>query len=103
MSSGAPAFVFQDTSLPLFARAQAYTARGLRVLCLAHSDQPIRGDALPAGLRCIALLVLSDTIRAEAPETFRYFREQGVALKVISGDDPLTVSAIAGAGGAGGA
>ena len=96
---GAPAFVFQDTSLPLFARAQAYTARGLRVLCLAHSDQPIRGDALPAGLRCIALLVLSDTIRAEAPETFRYFREQGVALKVISGDDPLTVSAIAGAAG----
>lgn len=96
---GAPAFVFQDKSLPLFGRAQTYTARGLRVLCLAHTDQPIQGDALPAKLRCIALLVLSDTIRAEAPETFRYFREQGVTLKVISGDDPLTVSAIASAAG----
>lgn len=96
---GAPEFVFANRSLPFFSRARSYAAKGMRVLCLAHSEQPMQSDALPPGLRCVALLILSDTIRDKAVDTFRYFREQGVTLKVISGDNPATVSAIAAAAG----
>ncbi len=51
--------------------------------------------ALPADLEIVGLIVLSDVIRASAPETIAYFTEQGVDIKIISGDDPETVSQIA--------
>lgn len=73
------------------------------MLCLARSDGPFQEDRLPENLRCIALVVLSDTIRREAPGTFKFFAGEGVTLKVISGDDPLTVATIAGKAGIAGA
>lgn len=91
---GAPEFIFPDNK-DLQAKAEGYARQGLRVLALAHADAPIEGSALPRPCILKALLVLSDVIREEAPETFRYFAEQGVTIKVISGDNPFTVSAVA--------
>ena len=80
--------------------ANRYASEGLRVLCLAFSHLPMReGGGLPGQLRCIALLLLSDNLREDAAETFRYFAQEGITLKVISGDNPRTVSAVAGRAG----
>ena len=68
---------------------------GQRVLLLAHADAPLGGEVLPAGLQPAALVLLEEKVRPDAAETLRYFPEQGVALKVISGDNPRTVGAVA--------
>jgi cation-transporting ATPase E len=68
---------------------------GRRVLVLAHCDAPLDGDARPDGLTAVGLVVLVDRIRPDAPETLAYFAQQDVTLKVISGDNPRTVSAVA--------
>jgi cation-transporting ATPase E len=70
------------------------------VLLLARAGSPPGTDpagdpALPAGLEPAALVVLAERIRADAPDTLRYFTEQGVRLIVISGDSARTVGAIA--------
>ncbi len=91
---GAPNFVLPQGGG--FAEAAGkYAEKGLRVLCLAHTSQPLPADGLPGGLSCLGLVVLSDTIRPTAAQTFRFFAGEGVTLKVISGDDARTVSAIA--------
>ena len=72
-----------------------YTAKGLRVLVVARSKEQIVGEALPDGLEPVALVALADNIREEAADTIRWFRENDVAVKVISGDDPRTVSEVA--------
>ncbi len=83
------------------ARDQADTlaAEGRRVLLLARTDGELSatdGDAaLPAELTPAALVVLAERVRADAAQTLRFFTEQGVALKVISGDNPRTVGAVA--------
>ena len=72
----------------------AWAEKGCRVLLLAKQDGSLA--SAPAGrLRPAALVLLSNKIRREAPDTFRYFAEQGVAVKVISGDNPVTVSEVA--------
>ena len=70
-------------------------SRDNRVLLLAHSDAPLGAEGLPAGLHPVALILLQDNIRKAAPATLRYFKEQGVVCKVISGDSVETVSGIA--------
>ncbi len=92
---GAPGFVFPAKNLPFFDTIGKYAKKGQRVLCLAHSNARLAPGTLPGGLECVALVVLSDTIRREAPDTFAFFASEGVTLKVISGDDPVTVSTIA--------
>jgi len=83
------------------ARDQADTlaAEGKRVLLLARADGELSatdGDAaLPAELTPAALVVLAERVRADAAQTLRFFTEQGVGLKVISGDNPRTVGAVA--------
>ncbi|MCH7668214.1 MAG: HAD-IC family P-type ATPase [Acidobacteria bacterium] len=69
--------------------------RGLRVMMVASSPQPLIDNALPAKITPEALLCLGDVIRPDAAETLRYFASQGVQVKVISGDHPDTVAAIA--------
>jgi len=71
------------------------TENGNRVLLLARAPGGLAGETLPSGLEPTALLVLGDTVRPDAGDTLRYFSEQGVAIKVISGDDARTVGAIA--------
>ncbi len=76
-------------------QANTNAALGFRVLCLAHSPLSITEEKLPEELSCHALLILSDHLRENANETFRYFSQEGVILKVISGDNPRTVQAVA--------
>ncbi len=68
---------------------------GRRVLIFAHTERPLSGQELPSGLRWMALVVLGEQVRGDAAETLKYFAEQGVAIKVISGDNPSTVAAVA--------
>jgi cation-transporting ATPase E len=67
---------------------------GRRVLLLASTDEPLDGESLPDGVRAVALVMLEDQVRPDASETLAYFAEQGVTLKVISGDNPRTVGAV---------
>ena len=92
---GAPEFVLGPEYAAWKAAVEEYTAQGERVLLLAGYDGPLDGPQLTGALVPAALIRISNRIRPEAPETFRYFAEQGVAIKVISGDNPLTVSQVA--------
>ena len=76
-------------------QAEAAAAKGSRVVLLARTDSGLTGEDLPPGLRPAALVILGDRPRADAEETLRYFAEQNVTVKVISGDHPRTVAAIA--------
>ncbi|MDQ6797607.1 MAG: cation-translocating P-type ATPase [Actinomycetota bacterium] len=71
-------------------------AAGDRVLLLARCSALSEGDtSMPADLEPVALVILEELLRPEAAETLAYFERQGVTLKVISGDNPATVAAIA--------
>jgi cation-transporting ATPase E len=76
-------------------RLQRYSSRGQRVLLLASSPSGLNGETLPAELVPTALVVLDEQLREAAPQTIAYFGEQGVVVKVISGDSPITVGAVA--------
>lgn len=93
---GAPEMVTSGESWESIRPQVAVEAEaGRRVLLLAATDEPLHGDDLPAALRPVALVVIEDRIRPDAPETLAYFAEEGVTLKVISGDNPTTVGAVA--------
>ena len=92
---GAPEMVCPDADVPARVRADALAAEGRRVLLLARSDAALGDEVLPPGTQPRALVLLEEQIRPDAAETLRYFTEQGVALKVISGDNPRTVGAVA--------
>jgi cation-transporting ATPase E len=91
---GAPEMLLPDDPL-VAANVQSAVAQGRRVLLLARSDKELTAQALPDDLEAVALVGLNDRIRPDAAKTLRYFAQQGVAAKVISGDHPLTVGAIA--------
>jgi cation-transporting ATPase E len=92
---GAPDVILHPGD-PSRVRAAELSGAGDRVLALASTegDLPTEG-VLPPGLRARALVTLGQRVRSDAPDTLRYFGEQGVALKVISGDGPETVGAVA--------
>lgn len=93
---GAPECILGSAYAPLRRQVESYSAKGQRVLLFASYEGPLSPDApLTGPVRPLALLVLSDRIRQSAPATFAYFKEQGVAIKVISGDNPAAVSEIA--------
>lgn len=73
----------------------AYAAKGCRVLLLADYSGTLRDKQPTAALLPLALILLNNKIRAEAPDTFRFFAGQGVDIKVISGDNHVTVSEVA--------
>ncbi|WP_230209423.1 HAD-IC family P-type ATPase [Enterococcus casseliflavus] len=68
---------------------------GYRVIVLAHSTQGYEEEGLPTDIEPLGFYLLSDTIREDAKETLEYFRSQSIQCKIISGDDPVTVSQIA--------
>ncbi|MDR3298254.1 MAG: HAD-IC family P-type ATPase [Candidatus Nomurabacteria bacterium] len=94
---GAPNFVFPDKPPKELSKSEEYLTRGQRVLVLAHTKEPLNSESktLPRGLKLVGFVILSDHIRPEATKTFRYFKKEGVELKVISGDDARAVSVIA--------
>lgn len=93
---GAPDFVMERcASAELRARVDEYARQGKRVLLLAQTTGCVSETEAPVPQKALGLCILGDEIRENAAETLRYFRQQGVTLKVISGDDPQTVSRIA--------
>jgi len=92
---GAPEMVLDDASSAARQRADELASSGRRTLVLAHSDAALAGETLPGELRPVALVMFAEKIRPDAAATLQYFHEQGVALKVISGDNPRTVAAVA--------
>ncbi|HBR08402.1 MAG TPA: ATPase P [Clostridiales bacterium] len=76
-------------------KVNGFSAKGFRVLLLAMYDGSPEDNKPEAPLMPIALILLSNEIRSEAPDTFKYFARQGVAIKVISGDNAMAVSEIA--------
>ena len=76
-------------------KVKDYTSRGYRVLVVGYSALTIASNSFKELLTPVALIVLKDNVRPDAVETFKWFGENGVEIKVISGDDPVTVSQIA--------
>lgn len=76
-------------------KVEKYAKRGLRVLVYAHSENSIIDGKIPTSIRPISLFLLEDKVRHDAPATIEYFKAQGVDVKIISGDNPITVANIA--------
>lgn len=92
---GAPEFVLREDYDNYREQIEQYSSEGYRVLVFGIYDGVIDGKALTGKVTPIGLVFLSNPIRKEAPETFKYFENQGVEIKVISGDNPVTVSQVA--------
>ena len=99
---GAPEIVLDgaEGAGALLARARELAGRGLRVVGLAVAEAgcgraPDGDAALPDGRAAAGLVVLAEEVRPDAERTLAYFRDQGVRVKVISGDNPVTVAAVA--------
>ena len=93
---GAPEYVLgENCPAPLRQRIEALASEGRRVIVLAGARGLVSPETVPPVTEIIGLCALTDQIRPGAEQTLRYFREQGVELKVISGDNPRTVSRIA--------
>ncbi len=94
---GAPEFILGQDNPSLRGQIEPLTRQGYRVLLLAqYGGIPELGVALRHdAVTPLALIPLRNRIRPSAPETFRYFAREGVSIRVISGDDPMTVSAVA--------
>jgi cation-transporting P-type ATPase E len=92
---GAPEIVLAGSQDVLLPRAADLAASGQRVLALARTTGKLDGQSLPRGLHAVAFIVLAERLRSDISQTIGYFAAQGVTLKVISGDSPATVSAVA--------
>lgn len=96
---GAPEMLLQETIPALQELIAEYSAQGARVLLFASysydeggADDIFEDGTVGQGLMPLALIILSNAIRPQARATFEYFKEQGVEIKVISGDNPLTAA-----------
>ncbi|MCI5649784.1 MAG: cation-translocating P-type ATPase [Fusicatenibacter sp.] len=92
---GAPEFVLREDFAKYQSEIEPYTREGYRLLVFGTCETVPDGKALAGKVTPMAYVLLSNSIRKEAPDTFRYFSEQGVRVKVISGDNPVTVSEVA--------
>lgn len=92
---GAPD-VLLDPDSPAAAQAEDIGARGMRVLLLGASDTPVDSPDAPGRVTPVALVVLEQRVRPDARETLEYFASQHVSVKVISGDNAVSVGAVAG-------
>ncbi len=93
---GAPEFVLKTSNERVNALTEKYASQGLRVLLLAHSTTTIYDSSnLPSVRRPVAVIVIEDHIRPDAYDTIDWFMQNDVAVKVISGDNPVAVSNIA--------
>ncbi len=93
---GAPEFVLEDSYSPeLRARVEGYAAEGKRILVLAEARGLLTEETLPPIRAVCGLCILSDQLRPGVDQTLQYFRDQDVDVRIISGDNPITVSMIA--------
>ncbi len=92
---GAPEFVLGEHFKKYQKKIEKYAEKGLRVLVFGQYNKKLDGKKLTGTTTPYVFLTLSNPIRKNAKETFNYFKQQNVDIKVISGDNPLTVSQIA--------
>ena len=89
---GAGEFILGEGFERIRPQVESYSSGGQRVLLLGKTQEPFGDKAIAGEVECLGLVLLSDKIRREAPRTLRYFADQGVDLKVISGDNAVTVA-----------
>lgn len=92
---GAPEFVFPNTPDDIKSITAENAEKGFRVLVLASTNTTFNGHELPSSLTLIGYVFITDKIRKEAPDTLAFFKKEGVNVKIISGDNPVTVRAVA--------
>ena len=92
---GAPDVLLEPAS-PAAAEAEQIGSLGLRVLLLGSSDLPVDHPDAPGAVTPVALVVLEQRVRPDARDTLDYFASQKVSIKVISGDNAVSVGAVAG-------
>ena len=92
---GAPEFMPLTNKAGVIKRCEEFTKDGYRVLVLGEGKEPIKDNKYNGTLEAVALIVIKDHIREDAFETFAWFKNNGVDIKVISGDSARTVSSIA--------
>lgn len=91
---GAPEFILKEKSEEYQEIIQRYSD-DYRVIMLAHSEESFQEKELPENIEVLGFIFITDKIRKNAKETLKYFKEQGVDIRIISGDNPITVSKIA--------
>ncbi len=91
---GAAEFILDNIPNDLKQLLESYS-RNYRSIILAHSNSDFKNRSLPENITVLGIILLNDKIRVEAPSTLRYFADQNVNVKVISGDNPITVSDVA--------
>ena len=91
---GAPEFILKNDFSEYSTKIAEYS-KNYRVILVAHSKEKFNEKELPEDIKAFGLILISDKIRKEASKTIKYFKDQGVNVKIISGDNPKTVSKIA--------
>ena len=92
---GAPEFVLKEKYEKYKTKVEEYSKEGNRVLVFCKYEGYLDGKELQGEITPFGLIIISNSIRKNAIQTFEYFKKQGVNIKVISGDNPITVSEIA--------
>ena len=92
---GAPEFVLKEKFADYESDINEYASKGIRVVVFGKYNEKIDGGELKYGIEPHAYILLANPLRKSVKETFGYFKEQGVKIKVISGDNPVTVSEVA--------
>ncbi len=91
---GAPEFVLKENYSLVEKDVEEQAKEGYRVLVVAYTKNPIVNNEIRGILKPLCLILIEDTIRPDAVETLKYFKDTGVDIKVISGDNPITVSKV---------
>ncbi len=92
---GAPEFLLKDDLETYREQIDEQSSKGLRVLIFGRYAGIPDGQALTGTVTPLAMVIIANRIRKDAKKTFRYFHDQGVTIKVISGDNPVTVAEVA--------
>lgn len=92
---GAPDFVIKDQYDKISAKVKRFSEQGCRVLVLGFVSSKLKAEELPKNVKPIAIIVIQDHIREDASDTISFFKQNNVDIKIISGDNPETVSKIA--------
>lgn len=92
---GAPEFVFKKRTKAMETTMSEMAQKGFRVMVIASSKNKFGDGTLPKTLTLESFVFITDKIRKEAPDTLRFFKQEGVNVKIISGDNPQTVRAVA--------
>lgn len=91
---GAPEYVLKTKNAQVDNLVKTYASKGFRVLLFAQCDGTLKDDKIPPKREPVAIVVIEDHIREDAMETIAWFKENGVDIKIISGDNPITVSEV---------